>query len=86
MKSFRLYLGERKYLTGAGWAALGFAVATTCVVGYYGAAPLTDAVGPGWVSRIVAGTGVIAWGLALLAFRLVGIPLIAEQPADPGGG
>lgn len=84
MKSFRLYVGERKYLTGAGWAALGLAVGTTCAVGYYGAAPLTDAVGPNWVSRIVAAAGLVAWGLAMLAFRLVGVPLIGEVPADGG--
>ena len=78
MKSFRLYVGERKYLTAAGWAALGVAVAVTCLVGYLGAAPLTDALGPNWVWRVVAGSGLLTWLLALGLFRLAGVPLVAE--------
>ena len=80
MKSFRLFVGEKKYLTAAGWASLALAVAATCVVGYLGAAPLTDALGSNWVLRVVAATGLVTWGLAFVLFRWAGFPLIADLP------
>lgn len=80
VKSFRLYVGEKKYLTAAGWASLTLAVTATGVVGYFGAAPLTDALGPNWVWRVVAGSGLATWMLAIVLFRLAGFPLIADIP------
>lgn len=85
MKSFRLYLGERRYLTAAGWASLLAAVAVIGVVGYFGAAWLADLIGPGepmlW---LVAGCGLATWGACGLVFRALGYPLTALAPADKG--
>jgi hypothetical protein len=79
MRSFRLYVGERKYLTAAGWASLAVAIAATLVIGYFGAAPLNDWVGTDsmWV---VAGCGIGVWLVAQALLRRAGYPLIAEVP------
>jgi hypothetical protein len=83
MRSFRLYLGERRYLTATEWASLLVAVAVIGAVGYFGAAWLANLIGPGepmlW---LVAGTGLVTWGACWIAFRALGFPLIAEIPAD----
>jgi hypothetical protein len=94
MRSFRLYVGERNYLTAAGWASLALAGGVTLGVGYFGAKWLTDLFGPAGVSRAVAGVGVGTWLLALALFRVAGFPLIARlteegttgpaQDAEPG--
>ena len=82
MRSFRLYVGERSYLTAAGWASLAVAVGVTAGVGYFGAKPLTELLGPAWVSRAVAGCGFGSWLLALGLFRLAGFPQIDRLPDD----
>ncbi len=83
MRSFRLYVGERSYLTAAGWASLAVAVAATAAIGYFGAAPLTDWVGPDsmWV---VAGCGIGVWLLAGILFRVSGWPLVVQVPETRG--
>ena len=92
MKSFRLYVGERHYLTAAGWLSLLLAIVATTFTGYVGAKWLADNLGPGrsmiW---IVAAAGLVAWGACWLVFRAAGYPLIAEIPAcdatsEPGAG
>jgi hypothetical protein len=84
MRSFRLYVGERSYLTAAGWASLAVAIVATGAIGYFGAAPLTDQVGSDsmWA---VAGCGIGVWLLAQALFRRAGFPLIARTPEDARG-
>ena len=83
MRSFRLYVGERRYLTRAGWLCLLLALVVTGGVGYLFARPLADAVGPGRGRiAVVAASGVAVWVLGWLAFRAAGFPLIAELPSD----
>jgi hypothetical protein len=83
VRSFRLYLGERRYLTAAGWLSLVVAIAVTGAIGYFGAAPLTDLVGPDsmWV---VAGCGIGVWLLAGILFRVAGWPLVVQVPETRG--
>ena len=47
MRSFRLYVGERRYLTAAGWLSVLAASAASAAVGYLGAGWLADRIGPG---------------------------------------
>lgn len=85
MKSFRLHVGEKKYLTGAGWASLLLAALLTGFIGYAAAIWLADTIGPGWpMIWLVAGSGIVTWGLSWLAFHAAGFPLIADSddPAD----
>lgn len=83
MRSFRLYLGERRYLTTAGWLSLLAAVAAVGVVGFFGAAWLANLVGPGRTMLwLVAGTGLVTWGACGIAFRALGYRLTALVPAD----
>ena len=84
MRSFRLYLGERRYLTAVGWASLVVAIAATGAVGYFGAAPLADLVGSDsmWV---VAGCGIGVWLLAQRLLRFAGWPLVVEVPQQTRG-
>lgn len=84
MQNFRLYVGDRRHLTAAGWACLLLTVAATGWFGYAYAADLADRIGAGrLLIGLVAGCGAAVWGLAWLAFRVAGLPLTAERPADP---
>ena len=96
MRSFRLHVGERRHLSGAGCAWLLVALAVTGVVGYLSAVPLADVLGAGPLGgrlmiAAVAGSGAAVWGLGLVAFRAVGFPLVVESSpggaadAEPGG-
>lgn len=82
MRSFRLYVGERSYLTAAGWASLALAGGLTLDVGYFGAKWLVHLFGPAGVSRAVAGVGIGTWLLALALLRAAGFPLIARLPEE----
>lgn len=84
MRSFRLYVGERSYLTASGWASLALAIVATAAVGYFGAKPLNDLIGSDsiWVA---AGCGIGVWLLAQALLRRAGFPLIAQTPDDTRG-
>jgi hypothetical protein len=83
VRSFQLHVGERRRLSGAGYACLLVAIAVTGVVGYLFARPLADALGLGRLAiAVVAGSGAAAWGLGGVAFRAAGFPLVVESPPD----
>ena len=83
MGSFRLYVGDRKYLTAAGCVSLSLACAVTAGTAYFGTEWLVDRIGPGkplvW---LVVGSGLVAWGASWVAFRAAGVPLIADRCAE----
>lgn len=81
MRSFRLYLGERTYLTPVGWASLLLAVVASIVAGVLWAGWLADRIGAGELLMwVVAGAGLTAWSACLIAFRAAGFPLTARLP------
>src|SRR5262245_38724389 len=86
MRSFRLYLGERKHLTAAGWLALVLAVAVSSAVGFLWAGWLANRIGPGEAMRwLGAGAGLAAWGGYYPVCRATGFQRPRRTTGSAGG-
>jgi hypothetical protein len=81
VKSFRLYLGERVYLTGTGWAVALASAATSAAVGIAFAGRLVDTFGPGrLVIGIVTAAGLAVWGVGVIVCHRFGCPVTRRDP------